>query len=51
MIVAVGKSSKTVTMPISTAAIVAPTSGISEKSPAITASGAANGTPRIVSTM
>ena len=51
MIVAVGKSSNSVTTPIRTAAIVAPTSGISENNPAITASGAANGTPRIVSTM
>jgi len=33
------------------AAIVAPTSGTSEANAAITASGAANGTPRIVSTM
>ena len=48
MIVAVGKSSNRVTTPISTAAIVAPTSGIREKSPAITASGARKGTPRIV---
>ena len=43
MIVTVGKFSNTVTTPIRTAAIVAPTRGISEKSPAITASGAANG--------
>jgi hypothetical protein len=40
-----------VTMPMMIAAIVAPTSGISEKSPARTASGARNGTPRIVSAM
>ncbi len=51
MIVAVGKFSNSVTIPMSTAAIVAPTSGSSENRPAITASGAANGTPRIVSTM
>ena len=50
-IVSVGKSPKRVTMPISTAAIVAPTSGTSENRPAITASGAANGAPMIVSTM
>ena len=50
MIVAVGKFSNSVTTPIRTAAIVAPTSGISENRPAITASGAANGTPRIDST-
>ena len=31
--------------------MVAPTSGMSEKRPAITASGAAKGTPRMVSTM
>ena len=46
-----GKSPNSVTMPISTAAIVAPTSGTSENRPATTASGAANGAPMIVSTM
>ena len=51
MIVATGKFSNSVTTPIRKAAIVAPTSGISENSPAITASGARNGTPRMVSTM
>ncbi len=33
------------------AAAVAPTSGMSDAKPATTASGPANGTPRIVSTM
>ena len=51
MIVAVGKSWNSVTMPTSTAPIVAPISGIRSRKKMITASGAANGTPSIDSTM
>ena len=48
-IVAVGKSWNAVTIPMTTPPIVAPTSGIRSRNAISTASGAANGTPRIVS--
>ena len=51
MIVAVGKSAKTVTTPTTTAPIVAPTSGTRSAKKITIASAAANGTPRISSTM
>ena len=51
MIVTVGKSVNTVTRPTMTAPMVAPTSGIRSNIRTSTDSGAANGTPRIDSTM
>ena len=51
MIVAVGKSLNSVTMPTMIAPIVAPTSGTRSAKKITIASAAANGTPRIVSTM
>src|SRR6266511_2299342 len=51
MIVSIGKSANRVTMPTSTAAIVAPTSGMRSAMPTSTASGPANGMPRIFMTM
>ena len=51
MIVSIGKSAKMVTIPTSTAAMVAPISGMRSAKPTMTASGAANGIPRIFMTM
>ena len=51
MIVIVGKSWNTVTNATRIAPIVAPTSGTRSRTATITARGAANGTPMIVSTM
>ena len=51
MIVSIGKSAKMVTIPTRTAAMVAPMSGMRSAKPTSTASGAANGIPRIFMTM
>ena len=51
MIVSPGKSPNTVTTPTSTPPIVEPTSGIRSKNAISTASGTANGTPRMLRTM